>query len=70
LPFSQQLFLELGGGRPVGLVHFGVQLVLPRGVGLENPQELIFIRELTLSSLRRSPENWEFSRFSPDPSED
>jgi len=34
------------------------------------PKELIFIRELTLSSLWRSPEHWEFSRSSPDPSED
>ena len=29
------------------------------------PKELIFIRELTLSSLWRSPEHWEFSRTSP-----
>jgi len=34
------------------------------------PKELIFIRELTLSSLWRSPEHWEFSRVALEPTED
>jgi phosphoenolpyruvate carboxykinase (GTP) len=34
------------------------------------PKELIFIRELTLSSLWRSPEHWEFKRVSLEPTED
>jgi phosphoenolpyruvate carboxykinase (GTP) len=33
------------------------------------PKELIFIRELALSSLWRSPEHWEFSRTSLDTAE-
>ena len=34
------------------------------------PKELIFLRELTISSLWRAPENWEFSKVSLEPTED
>jgi phosphoenolpyruvate carboxykinase (GTP) len=34
------------------------------------PKELIFIRELTISSLWRAPEHWEFSEVPPEPTED
>ncbi len=34
------------------------------------PKELIFIRELTLSSLWRSPEHWEFNQVALEPTED
>ncbi len=34
------------------------------------PKELIFIRELTISSLWRAPEHWEFSEVSMEPTED
>jgi phosphoenolpyruvate carboxykinase (GTP) len=30
------------------------------------PKELIFVRELMLSSLWRAPEHWEFATVSPD----
>ncbi|MGB4572117.1 MAG: phosphoenolpyruvate carboxykinase (GTP) [Rectinemataceae bacterium] len=34
------------------------------------PKELIFIKELTISSLWRSPEHWEFSHVALEPTED
>ncbi len=34
------------------------------------PKELIFIKELTVSGLWRSPEHWEFSRVGLEPTED
>jgi phosphoenolpyruvate carboxykinase (GTP) len=34
------------------------------------PKELIFIRELTISSLWRAPEHWEFSEVDLEPTED
>ncbi len=34
------------------------------------PKELIFIRELTISSLWRAPEHWEFSEVELEPTED